>query len=115
MRDGAAVVVEQVPEGKVEDKEAFRLWCVAPADKCMVCGQPEGDAHNAVVESAKLLESEQRAVPVHEFKPGGGLEKKLQLWPSTMNAIAKERCQAGVPPPDGVSVYARTTVKFRKG
>jgi hypothetical protein len=73
LRDGSSVLVEPQPEGKVEDKEKFRLWCIA-----------------------------------------NGLEKQLQLWPSTMNAIAKERCLAGEPQPDGVSVYLRTTVKLRK-
>jgi hypothetical protein len=97
MRSGYSVVVEQVPEGKVEDPEAFRLWCIAAPDVCMTCGI-HVDSHD----------------DAHPFKAGGGMEKKLQLWPSTMNAIAKERCLAGAPPPDGVSVHARTKIKLRK-
>jgi hypothetical protein len=73
LRDGTACDVEQVPEGKVDDPEKFRQWCIA-----------------------------------------NGLEHKLQLWPSTMNAIAKERTLAGAPPPDGVSVYARTKIRLRR-
>lgn len=72
LRDGTAVDVDAQPEGKVEDKEKFRLWCLA-----------------------------------------NGLEHKLQLWPSTMNAIAKERCLAGAAPPDGVVMSRRVTVKLR--
>lgn len=101
LREGYAIDVESLPEGKVVDKEAFRQWCVAPADVCMVCGHgfEDHDIDNT---------------PAHEFKPGGGLERQLQLWPSSMNAIAKERCLAGATPPDGVEVYARNKVKLRK-
>ena len=97
MKSGFAVDIEPIPEGKVEDPEAFRLWCEAPDDRCMTCGNGF-DEH----------------VTDHDFKPGGGLRRKLQLWPSTMNAIAKERCLAGAPQPDGVAVYLRTKVKLRK-
>lgn len=111
MKDGSAVHVEQVPEGKVVDKEAFRRWCAAPADICMTCG---GVAEWLEHQESIPAEFNDAEFKHHPFKPGGGLEKKLQLWPSTMNAIAKERTFAGAPPPDGVEVYARTTVKFRK-
>lgn len=43
-----------------------------------------------------------------------GYEQKLQLWPSTMNAIAKERTLAGEAPPDGVEVTAKTQVRLNK-
>lgn len=43
-----------------------------------------------------------------------GYESKLQLWPSTMNAIAKERTLTGVAPPDGVEVTAKTQVRLNK-
>lgn len=110
LKDGASVQIEPQPEGKVEDPEAFRLWCLAPPDVCMICGGRE-DAlgHEATDEGP-----EANQFTHHTFKPGGGLEKKLQLMWQTMNAIAKERCKAGAPPPDGVAVYARTTVKFNK-
>lgn len=43
-----------------------------------------------------------------------GLEGKLQLWPSTMAAIASERLLAGMAPPDGVDVKVRSKIKYRK-
>ena len=43
-----------------------------------------------------------------------GYEGQLQLWPSTMNAITKERTLAGEPPPDGVEVFAKTVVRLNK-
>ncbi len=43
-----------------------------------------------------------------------GYESQLQLWPGTMNAIAKERTLAGVPPPDGVEVSVKTVVRLNK-
>jgi len=110
LKDGTAVDVGSVPEGKVEDKEAFRLWCMAPADRCMTCGGDEGAlGHRGTDERG-----EDANWTHHSFKPGGGLERSLQLWPSSMNAIAKERTLAGAPPPDGVAVYARMTVKLRR-
>lgn len=110
-RDGSAVIVEQTPEGKVVDKDAFRRWCEAPADRCMTCRQPmHADDVDVPVDGPEGPS----VCTAHKWKPGGGLKEKLQLWPSTMNAIAKERTLAGAPPPDGVAVYARTTVKFRK-
>ncbi len=109
LRNGYAIDVEPIPEGKVEDAEAFRRWCVAPADRCMVCGGQEDALGHDPQDQLEGL-----AITPHTFKPGGGLEKKLQLWPSTMNAIAKERCLAGTPPPDGVAVYLRTKIKLRK-
>jgi hypothetical protein len=41
-----------------------------------------------------------------------GYERQLQLWPSTMNAIVKERLVAGDPEPDGVEAYARAKVVY---
>ena len=73
LESGASVGTSSEPYGKVVDKEAFRLWCIAE-----------------------------------------GYESQLQLWPSTMNAIAKERTLAGEAPPDGVEVYAKTTVRLNK-
>jgi hypothetical protein len=43
-----------------------------------------------------------------------GYENQLQLWPSSMNAIAKERTLAGEAPPDGVEVFAKTMVRLNK-
>ena len=44
-----------------------------------------------------------------------GYEKSLQLWPSTMNSLAKERTLAGEPPPAGVEVFAKQMVRLNKG
>lgn len=45
-----------------------------------------------------------------------GYERQLQLWPSTMNAIVKERLLAGDPEPDGTEAYSYTKVVLtRKG
>lgn len=41
-----------------------------------------------------------------------GYERQLQLWPSTMNALAKERRVNGDPDPDGVEVFRKEQVKF---
>lgn len=43
-----------------------------------------------------------------------GLEKSLQLWPSTTNAMVKEMCLKRQNPPDGVEVEARTKVVLRR-
>jgi hypothetical protein len=43
-----------------------------------------------------------------------GLEQSLQLWPSTMNAIAKERLLAGAAPPDGVDVHFWEKIVYTK-
>lgn len=43
-----------------------------------------------------------------------GYENQLQLWPSTMNGIVKERLVAGEPVPDGTEAYAYTKVVFTK-
>lgn len=109
--DGGGVSTYQEPYGKVIDKEAFRLWCVAPAEVCMTCGNhdeyPSGYMHVA---------NEDGTYPAgnHPFHPGGGFEKQLQLWPATMNTVAKERTLAGAPPPDGVEVMAITRVRLNK-
>lgn len=44
-----------------------------------------------------------------------GLEHSLQLWPTTANAIAKERYVNGEPDPDGMKTYSRMKVVLRKG
>lgn len=68
---GEKVKVQKEPYGRVVDKEAFRLWCIA-----------------------------------------NGYERQLQLWPSTMNALVKERLMAGDPEPDGTEALSRSVVKF---
>ena len=44
-----------------------------------------------------------------------GLEKSLQLWPSTMNSMVKEKLEAGEPTPDGVEAHSRYKIVYRKG
>jgi len=44
-----------------------------------------------------------------------GYERQMGLWPSTTEAIVKERLLAGEKPPDGCEVYARTKIVFTKG
>jgi len=73
LENGASVSTSQEPYGKVVDKEAFRLWCIA-----------------------------------------NGYGGQLQLWPSSMNALAKERTLAGEAPPTGVEVFAKTIVRLNK-
>lgn len=73
MVNGSSVRVDYEPVGKVEDKEAFRLWCL-----------------------------------------DNGLERALQLWPSTMNSLVKERALAGDAPPAGVGMFVRAKIVFRK-
>ena len=97
LESGAGVSTYGEPCGVVVDKELFRRWCATPADRCALCGEPIDD-HSTD----------------HASVPGGGLEQALQLWPSSMNAIAKERTLAGEPPPPGVEVYAKTAVRLRK-
>jgi hypothetical protein len=43
-----------------------------------------------------------------------GYENALRLWPSTTNAITKERLVAGKPEPDGVKAYVYTKIVLRK-
>lgn len=106
LESGGGVTTYEEPCGKVVDKEAFRLWCVAPSDRCMVCGAHADDlVHHG--------NNSNEHVP-HEFKPGGGYEKQLQLWPSSMNAVVKERALNAEPAPDGVEVYAKTIVRVSR-
>lgn len=42
-------------------------------------------------------------------------ENQLQLWPSVMAAVTKERLLAGEPEPDGVEATGTTSLKFSKG
>lgn len=41
-----------------------------------------------------------------------GYETQLQLWPSTMNAIVKERLLTGDPGPDGTDIFLKTGVVY---
>ena len=43
-----------------------------------------------------------------------GLEHSLQLWPSSMQALTKERLLAGEPEPDGVEVSVVTRVSLTR-
>lgn len=43
-----------------------------------------------------------------------GYETQLQLWPSTMNALVKERLMAGEAEPDGTEAFSYTEVQFVK-
>lgn len=95
--DGGTIRVDDEPQGRVVDKEAFRLWCMAPSHLCMTCGEREADGPHR--DSPADLDPGK-----HAFKPGGGYERQLQLWPTTMNSVAKERLLAGEPQPDGVEV-----------
>lgn len=101
LASGVTIAVQREPAAKVEDKEAFRRWCVAPPDVCMICGGDDERHHEG-----DGLD--------HPFKPGGGLEKALQLWPATMNALTKERLLAGEPEPDGVRAFFITKI-IRRG
>ena len=58
--------------------------------------------------SAKVLDKEAFRVWCVE----NGLEKALQLWPSTTTAMCKERLQQGLPDPAGVSSQARKKIRF---
>ncbi len=44
-----------------------------------------------------------------------GYERKLQLWPSTTNAVCKERLKNGEPMPDGCEMYKRNKVVYTPG
>lgn len=44
-----------------------------------------------------------------------GLENSLQLWPTTMISITKERLLEGQSAPDGVEAFARPKIVWRKG
>jgi len=101
LANGDTIRVRKEPYGQVTDKEAFRRWCVAPPDACMDCGEGEAaPGHDVSVDGA------------HPFHPGGGMERQLQLWPSTMNAVVKERLIAGDPLPDGTTAWAKTKIVF---
>lgn len=43
-----------------------------------------------------------------------GYERQLQLWPSTMQSIVKERLLAGEPEPDGVEWFRRNKIFLAK-
>jgi len=91
------------PYAKVEDKDKFRLWCI---NHCQTCGKPK-DQHPVIdqVEGESVMVCRNAAT----------LENSLQLWPSTMNAITKERLLAGLPEPDGVTAFAKVKVVLTRG
>lgn len=41
-----------------------------------------------------------------------GYANQLQLWPSTMNALVKERLLVGQPEPDGTEVFVKTKLVY---
>lgn len=41
-----------------------------------------------------------------------GYERQLQLWPSIMNAVCKERLLEGKPLPDGCDVFLKTKIVY---
>lgn len=43
-----------------------------------------------------------------------GYERQLQLWPSTMNALVKERLLAGEPEPDGCEAFVYNKIVLVK-
>lgn len=103
---GETVRVQREPYGKVTDKEAFRLWCMAPADRCMTCGEREAAPwHEEPLDGL---------ADAHAYKPGGGYERQLQLWPSTMNGVVKERLLTGEELPDGTEAFSYTKVVLVK-
>jgi hypothetical protein len=73
LQSGASISVQPEPKCKVEDKEAFRKWCIA-----------------------------------------NGLENSLQLWPSTMESLSKERLLNGLAVPDGIRAFVRNKIVWRK-
>lgn len=71
LASGDVIRIDREPQGKVVDKEAFRLWCIE-----------------------------------------NGYERQLQLWPSRMNSICKERLKAGEPEPDGCDISTYKKIVF---
>lgn len=41
-----------------------------------------------------------------------GYERQMHIWPSTMNAIVKERLVQGEPEPDGCTAFVKTKVVY---
>ena len=105
MENGDTVRIKSEPYGQVKDKEAFRLWCIAPAEICRTCGGKALDEYHSD-------DPDGSNEKVHRFNPGGGLENQLQLWPSSMNAIVKERAAAGEAYPDGCEAFRKDTLVF---
>lgn len=95
----ASVRVQHEPYAQVKDKEKFRLWCV---NTCQLCGLHR-DKHPIPSETAEFLNLHPNHAPVT-------LEAQLQLWPSTMNSITKERLLKGYPEPDGVEAYQKPKI-----
>ena len=58
--------------------------------------------------SAKVLDKEAFRV----WCVDNGLERALQLWPSTTTAMCKERLLQGLPDPAGVASQARKKIRF---
>lgn len=96
LANGQPVSTFDEPYAQVVDKEAFRRWCMTPADECMVCGRNTSDHEHER----------------HEVHPGGGLERAMSLPWSTTNALTKERLLAGEEEPDGVTCFAKTKVRL---
>lgn len=61
--------------------------------------------------------AEQKAYSKNVFRLwciANGYESQLQLWPSTVDTILKERLEAGEPDPDGLIVGGRRVIRFTK-
>lgn len=74
LADDAGVRMQPEVYAKVQDREKFRLWCVA-----------------------------------------NGLEKDLRLWPSTTQAVVRERLLIGLSEPDGTEATRKTKPIYMKG
>lgn len=48
----------------------------------------------------------------HDWCIANGYERQMQLWPTTMNAIVRERLVNGDPLPDGTEVFAKDKIVF---
>lgn len=71
---------------------------------------PNGDCIDANVKPyASVVDKEAFRV----WCVNNGLEKKLQLWPTTTQAILEERLLEGAAMPDGVEATVATKIKFR--
>lgn len=112
LESGAAVDVSVVLDGRVEDADAFRKWCLTPDDICVVCGCDKDEIdHKSGVQMG------------HAFEPGGGLAHKLSLPYQTMSSIARDyaeeaqelqRAGKNAKLPPGLAVQHRVKVKYRK-
>jgi hypothetical protein len=76
-------------------KNALRL---ASGDTIRVKSEPYG----------KVLDKE----AFRQWCVANGYERQLQLWPTTTNAITKERLLAGENLPDGIEVFRKDSLVF---